>query len=301
MIGPRSVVASSRGRRRAPSIGLHEPATKRPVGSGISYIASVQEPKRHPGELWFAIIGTVLAVTVLPVVAIYFLDYVGMRLVTAIVAILVGVYVGRGLINARERVTSIEITADQFPEVHQRIEHYSKEFGLRRTPRAYIAQEGGLLNAFASKHNRTNFIRINADVFEVGTFHLGPRPKDPAALDFIIAHEVGHVAAGHTTYWYTWLSSFINFIPFIGAALSRAKEYTADNYAYSVVPNGINGIVLLSGGKYLYPMVDGERIAERATTDRGLFLWFTNALATHPVQTKRLAALYDRSRSGRLF
>jgi Zn-dependent protease with chaperone function len=97
------------------------------------------------------------------------------------------------------------------------------------------------------------------------------------------------------------LSSFISFIPFVGATLSRAKEYTADNYAYATVPEGINGIVLLSGGKYLYPLVDGEQIAGRATTDRGLFLWFTNALASHPVQTKRLAALYDRSRPGKLF
>jgi len=261
----------------------------------------VDRPVRHPGELRFGILGTILALTALPIVAIYIFDYIGVRLASAIIVIFVGVYIARGLINAKERVTSIEITPEQFPDVHERIEHYAAAFGLDETPRAYIAQEGGLLNAFASKHNRTNFIRINADVFEVGTFHLGPRPKDPAALDFIIAHEVGHVAARHTTYWYTWLVSFINFIPFVGAALSRAKEYTADNYAYSVVPGGINGIVLLSGGKYLYPLVDGEQIAARAGTDRGLFLWFTNALATHPVQTKRLAALYDRSRPGKLF
>jgi len=258
-------------------------------------------PLRHRGEWWFGILGAFLAVTALPVVAIYVFDYIGIRLASVIIVILVGVYVGRGLINARERVTSIEITPEQFPDVHRRIEHYTAVFGLDKTPRAYIAQEGGLLNAFASKHNRTNFIRINADIFEVGTFHLGPRPKDPAALDFIIAHEVGHIAAGHTTYWYTWLASFINFIPFVGATLSRAKEYTADNYAYSVVPGGVNGIVLLSGGKYLYPLVDGTQIAARAGTDRGLFLWFTNALSTHPVQTKRLAAIYDRSRPGRLF
>ena len=262
---------------------------------------TVPRPRRHPGEMRFGILGAVLALTVLPVVAVYIFDYVGITLVTAIVVIFGGVYVARGLINAKERVTSIEITADQFPDVFRRIEHYASVFGLDETPRAYVAQEGGLLNAFASKHNRTNFVRINADIFEVGTFHLGPRPKDPAALDFVIAHEVGHIAARHTTYWYTWVTSFINFVPFVGAALSRAKEYTADNYAYTVVPGGVNGIVLLSGGKYLYPLVDGERIAERATSDHGLFVWFANALATHPVQTKRLAALYDRSRPGRLF
>ena len=261
----------------------------------------METPQRHPGEVRFAVLGTALAVTALPLFALLVLDFDGVQMVGFAIALIVAIYVARGLINAHERVTSIEITAEQFPEVHQRIEYYATTFGLDVAPRAYIAQEGGLLNAFASKHNRTNFIRVNADVFEVGTFEAGLRPKDPAALDFIIAHEVGHVAAGHTTYWYTGLSSFIGFIPFVRSALSRSKEYTADNYAYAVVPDGINGIVLLSGGKYLYPLVDGHQIAERSTTDRGLFIWFANALASHPVQTKRLAALYDRSRPGRLF
>jgi Zn-dependent protease with chaperone function len=249
----------------------------------------------------FAILGTVLALTALPLFAILVLGFDGVGIAAFIIVLLVAIYIARGVINAQERVTSIEVTADQFPEVHQRIQHYASVFGLDSTPRAYIAQEGGLLNAFASKYNRTNFIRINADVFEVGIFEAGPRPKDPAALDFIIAHEVGHVAAGHTTYWYTGLSSLIGFVPIVRSALSRAKEYTADNYAYAVVPEGINGIVLLSGGKYLYPLVDGHKLAERSTVDRGVFVWFANALASHPVQTKRLAALYDRSRPGRLF
>ncbi len=261
----------------------------------------MSHPRRHPGEVWFGILGAVLAVTALPLVAVFFLEYVGVQLVTVIAAIIGGVYFFRGMINAQERLTSVEITADEFPDVHARIEHYANEFGLDRVPRAYLTQEGGSLNAFASKHNRTNFIRINSDIFEVGTFDAGPRVRDPAALDFIIAHEVGHVAAKHTTYWYTILSSFIGYLPLIGPALSRAKEYTADNYAYSVVPDGIDGIVLLTGGKYLYPLVDGRKIAARSSTDRGFFLWVVNMLASHPVLTKRLDALYDRSRPGKLF
>ena len=94
------------------------------------------------------------------------------------------------------------------------------------------------------------------------------------------------------TYWYTFISSFIFYIPFIGSALSRAKEYTADNHGYAVVPDGIQGIVLLSGGKYLYPEVDGQQFVERSKSDRGVFVWFVNAMSSHPILTKRLAALH---------
>jgi hypothetical protein len=67
------------------------------------------------------------------------------------------------------------------------------------------------------------------------------------------------------------------------------------------VPDGIDGIVVLSGGKYLYQEVDGRLIARRATTDTGLFVWIVNAMSSHPIITKRLEALYDRSRPGSIF
>jgi len=220
--------------------------------------------------------------------------------VGAVAVAVISLYAARGLINAAERANSVEITAEQFPEVHQRIVEYATLFGVE-APKAYMAQAGGTLNAFASKHNRINFIRINAEIVEVGEFGVGPRTADPEALNFIIAHEIGHVAARHTTYWYTFVAGYIAYVPFIGAALSRAREYTADNHGYDAAPNGINGIVLFSGGKYLYPQVDGRQIAQRAVTDIGAFVWAVNALSSHPIMTKRLQALYDRSRPGRIF
>jgi hypothetical protein len=58
---------------------------------------------------------------------------------------------------------------------------------------------------------------------------------------------------------------------------------------------------LFGGGKYLYPEVDFDALADRARTERGFFLWLVNALASHPVLIKRSAALRDRTRPGRLF
>ena len=194
------------------------------------------------------------------------------------------------------------ITPRQYPEVYERVISFSAGFGLEEIPDAYMVQEGGVLNAFASKHHRTNYLRINADIFEVGTLDTRPRPRDQEVLDFIIGHELGHIAASHVTYWYTLVSGLMSYIPLLGAALSRAKEFTADNYGCKVAPGGAHrGIMLLAGGKYLYRTVDPAQFAERAQSDRGLFLWFANALSSHPILTKRLAAVDDRSRPGKLF
>lgn len=264
-------------------------------------LGSKTEHLRHPAELRLLILGTIVFVALLVGLAMLLEEWFGPGGIAGLALAVVGLYVSRGLINGVERANSIELTPEQFPDVHQRIGHYAGVFGLDAVPKAYTAQAGGTLNAFASKHNRTDFIRINAEILEVGEFGLGPREVDTAALDFIIAHELGHVAAKHTTYWYTFIAGYVAVVPFIGSAMSRAREYTADNHGYAAVPDGINGIVLLSGGKYLYPRVDGRQLAGRASTDLGAFVWVINALASHPTITKRLEALYDRSRPGRIF
>lgn len=264
-------------------------------------LRSPTEELRHPAELRLLVAGT-LAFIVLVVLAAYLLDRaLGPAGVAALIATIFLLYVARGLLNASERANSVEITPDQFPDVHRRIERYATLFGLTETPTAYMAQEGGTLNAFASKHNRVNFIRINSDLLEIGEFGVGPRERDTRSLDFIIAHELGHVAAKHTTYWYAYIAGFVFYVPFLGAALSRAREYTADNHGYEAVPDGVDAIVVLSGGKYLYQKVEGEQIARRASTDKGVFVWIVNALSSHPIISKRLDALYDRSRPGSIF
>ena len=60
--------------------------------------------------------------------------------------------------------------------------------------------------------------------------------RDPEALRFVIGHEVGHLAAGHVSYFRLVFSTVINMIPILGPALSRTQEYTADNFGYSFAP-----------------------------------------------------------------
>lgn len=256
---------------------------------------------RHPGEIPMLILGAVTFLVLVFYLGTLLFETLGVGGLALLIGGIIGLYIARGYINAAERANSVEITPEQFPDVSHRIGRYAELFELREVPTAYMGQSGGTLNAFASKHNRTNFIRINSDIFEVGSFGLGPRERDTASLDFIIAHELGHVAASHTTYWYTFISGYVSYIPFIGHALSRAKEFTADNYGYHAAPDGVSGIVLLSGGKYLYPDVDPQQFVDRARSDRGIFVFLYNALSSHPIITKRLQALKYRSRPGRLF
>ncbi len=205
------------------------------------------------------------------------------------------VFFVRGQTYAKQRVNGVRITETQFPEAHRMLVDAARRLGLPRVPDAYVVLGNGAVNAFASGHGFRRYVSINSDLFEIGD-----RLADPDALRFVIGHEVGHIAAGHTSYWRQFGISVANVVPGLGSTLNRAQEYTADNHAYEFCPEGATGLRVLAAGKYLYPDVDFDDIAARATTDQGLFVMLANFLSSHPVNTWRFAALVDRSRPGRV-
>ncbi|MFD0774357.1 M48 family metallopeptidase [Streptomonospora algeriensis] len=205
------------------------------------------------------------------------------------------VFFVRGQLYARQRVNGVQISESQFPDAHRMVVDAARAFGLPQVPDAYVVPGHGHINAFASGHGSRRFVAVHSDLFEVGG-----RLADPDALRFVIGHEIGHIAAGHVSYWRQFGISVADIIPGIGATLSRAQEYTADNHAFDFCPEGKEGLRVLAAGKYLYREVDFGAIAARAHTDQGLFVMLVNLLASHPVNTWRFHALTDRSQPGRL-
>lgn len=60
-------------------------------------------------------------------------------------------------------------------------------------------------------------------------------------------------------------------------------------------------MALLSGGKYLNAHVNVHELADRAATEKGLWIHLVNLSVTHPVITWRAHALRDRSKPGRMW
>lgn len=250
---------------------------------------------RHPREIPLLVV--CVGVTLLAVVGAVSRAYSGEPnqplLLLSIPAL---VYFVRGQLYARQRVNGVRITERQFPEAYRMVAEAAAAFRMRRVPEAYVVLGNGELNAFASGHGFRRYVAVTSDLFEVGD-----RLADADTLRFVIGHEVGHIAAGHTSFWRQFGISVANVIPGVGTSLSRAQEYTADNHAHAFCPEGMQGLRVLAAGKYLYPAVDFHDIADRARTDTGFFVLLVNLLSSHPVNTFRFAALADRTRPGRVF
>ena len=186
---------------------------------------------------------------------------------------------------AQIRGSAVRLGPDQFPDLYGRVEELARRMELRRMPEVYLMQQDGALNAFATRFLRSHMVVLLADL-------LDACEGNDAARDMIIGHELGHIRAGHLRFH--WVLLPLAFIPFVGSALSRAREYTCDRYGRAAANDEEGALlgltILAAGGKYA-PRVDRRVLArQHAELSRGWMLvgqW----MATHPPISKRLIAL----------
>lgn len=202
------------------------------------------------------------------------------------------------LYYAQYRANSIRITEKNFPEIYAVVEEYSRRLGMKKTPKVYLTQENGLLNAFSTFILRRQYVVLLADLFEVAYLEH----HDLESIKFIIAHEMSHIRLRHATFLYQLSILYANYIPILSSALSRAREYSCDRVAQHLVGvSGVEPMLALVVGKHLYKKVDVEDYVNHCRETRGFFVFVLNLMSTHPIMPKRIQALLKESGSGRLF
>jgi Zn-dependent protease with chaperone function len=189
-----------------------------------------------------------------------------------------------GLALGRVRGNAVRVSERQFPLLHRLVASHARKLGLTQTPGVYVMESGGLLNAFATRFLGRDFIIINSDVLELAL------AQGESAVGFIVGHELGHIWRGHLRY--RWLTTPGRLFPYLGAAYSRACEYTCDRVGAFCQPEGaITGLLALAAGKRLHAHVDVREFAQQAVSDTGFWIRRAELMSTHPLLPKRVAAL----------
>ena len=204
---------------------------------------------------------------------------------------LVGYLIFTALLLASIKGNGVRIGPNQLPELYARLEAASRRLGLRAVPDAYLLNHRAVFNAFATRYLGRNFVVLYAELLE----HC---EDDSGAIDFIISHEVAHVALGHLSVQGLLLPGM--FVPWIGPAYSRAREYSCDRVARAVVGSDAGAVagltVLAAGGKYGKRLNVDALLQQRLDTGR-----FWQAVVelnlSHPFLSKRVAAVIDHEQA----
>jgi Zn-dependent protease with chaperone function/type II secretory pathway pseudopilin PulG len=240
---------------------------------------------RHPNETPLFVIGAV------------FSTLVWIALIFSIVGIFYGVIgvvftlVAHALFLANIKGNGVRVSARQFPELDARCQRAAQALGLQGAPDVYLIQAGGALNAFATKLLTRKFMVIYSD--------LADECEDPRQLDFVIGHEMGHLAAGHLR-WNAFRWPFM-MMPWLGAAYLRAREYTSDRCGYAFVgdvESSMRGLVVLAAGGKHAAKADLPAFMEQRLETGSFWSAVLELVSSHPYLCKRVAALQELSHPG---
>jgi Zn-dependent protease with chaperone function len=205
-------------------------------------------------------------------------------------------FLSMGSTFAHTRVYSVKADEKQFPNLWNKVVEYAKQLDIKKQPSIYIKQGDGIINAFAAYFWGRNYVLLNTEIFEIAYLEH----KDENAVFFIIAHEMAHICLSHTRFWYNASIFFSKIIPVLGTALSRSQEYSCDRIAQELCPEGKHGIFMLLLGRHLYRNVNVEQYLQQAVNTHGWFEFFVNINSTHPVNTRRVLAIYKPEKRGKL-
>lgn len=177
----------------------------------------------------------------------------------------------------------IEVSQKQFSDVYYKYTKMAENLQIKKVPRLFILQQGGMLNAFATRFSGKNYIAIYSEIFSVFE-------ENENVVQFILAHELGHVKRNHLIKRFWTFPSMV--VPFLEAAYSRSCEYTCDNIGKSLVPDEcIQGLILLAAGKDIYKKINIESYIENARENNTTVVKFANLFMSHPYLPRRIEKL----------
>lgn len=133
--------------------------------------------------------------------------------------------------------TAVKVTPEQFPDIYAQLKHCCDKLEITEIPETYLMHADGAFNAFATRFLGRNFLVLFSDVVDTLQDNLN-------SLNFYIGHELGHVHRKHLLWSPILFPAML--LPLIGAAYSRAREYTCDNYGFICCPNPKDAIFALA-------------------------------------------------------
>lgn len=199
-------------------------------------------------------------------------------------------WIGSQYFKAQILGDSVKVTASQYPEIYNKVIEYCQNTQINNIPEVYVFNSNGLLNAFAVKIFMKKFVMLTSSIVDIAY-----KKENMDELNFIIGHELGHHAAGHTSILRSFIIGPAKIVPFLGAAYSRACELTADRYGMFLSNNlsaSVNSLLNLAhGSRVLSPKTNIEAFVSQENEIPEIMGFISKIYASHPRLTRRVIEL----------
>lgn len=185
---------------------------------------------------------------------------------------------------------AVKVSERQYPQVHAMMREACARVGLAPAPDCFLVNGQGAINAAAVRFLSGRYVLLMSDLVDL---MLKRGAEDE--LRMVVGHEVAHHAAGHTGVWRRLVVMPAMFVPFLGAAHSRACELTADRIGGALTDNApatLRALVSLAAGSE--SLASDTDIGEFANQDYSVppIAGFVHELySTHPRMTRRVLEL----------
>ncbi|MDH6591787.1 Zn-dependent protease with chaperone function/Tfp pilus assembly protein PilE [Variovorax sp. TBS-050B] len=231
-------------------------------------------------------LGTITLVLGLLAWAILVLGTFGIALVYVLLGF-IGYVFAQSAVIAWIKGTAVKLSPTQLPELHARFLDCCTRLGIAQPPEAYLLHGDGIFNAFATRFFGRNFVVLLSDVVDA-------MEAQPDGISFYIGHELGHIRRGHLT-GHIWRAPVL-WLPLLGPAYSRAKEYTCDLHGAACclqADSAPRALVALAAGAQQWRHVNLQGYADQSAGNSGFWASFHELVAGYPWLTKRVARAID--------
>lgn len=179
--------------------------------------------------------------------------------------------------------TAVEINAEQFPELHKQYLACCDRLEMKEPPRAYLLAADGMLNALATRFLGRNYIVLFSSIVDA-------LESDKDALNFYIGHELGHISRNHIGK--APFLVFATWLPLVGAAYSRACEYTCDLHGLrccNSLRSATNAVAVLAAGVEQWKRMNVDQYIRQTRESSGFWMSLHELNGSYPWLTKRMA------------
>jgi Zn-dependent protease with chaperone function len=181
----------------------------------------------------------------------------------------------------------VRIGVAQFADLHASYVKCCETLGIDDPPEAFLVNGGGILNALATRFLGRNFVVLYSNIVDALANH-------PEAINFYIGHELGHIRRKHLQ-WGPFIAP-ASLLPLLGAAYSRAREYTCDQFGRACCAepkSALRGLAALAAGEKRWASLTVSTYMQQVKETGGFWMSFHELVSGYPWLVKRAARLIN--------